>query len=174
MCDTFFKSAEQSTTSKMSERKVLNVSICRYYIREIIAFVISKHWFSVNTGNAFQCQKMLYTNHEEEEPPLLHIKQPNPGTSTIKPLPRTTSTIKPLPRTTSTIKPLPRTIAEDIKWKEHINNTCKKASSTFGFLRRNLQHCPRGYRVVSPRLPVCLWSIRPGKWVDSPHLIAIL
>jgi hypothetical protein len=54
-------------------------------------------------------------------------------------------------------------IAEDLKWKEHINNTCKKASSTFGFLRRNLQHCPRGYRVVSHRLPVRLWSICPGK-----------
>jgi hypothetical protein len=37
-------------------------------------------------------------------------------------------------------------IAEDLKWKEHINNTCKKASSTFGFIRRNLQHCPRGCR----------------------------
>jgi hypothetical protein len=34
-------------------------------------------------------------------------------------------------------------IAEDLKWKEHINNTCKKASSTLGFLRRNLQHYPR-------------------------------
>jgi hypothetical protein len=34
-------------------------------------------------------------------------------------------------------------IAEDLKWKEHINNTCKQASSTLGFLRRNLQHCPR-------------------------------
>jgi hypothetical protein len=37
-------------------------------------------------------------------------------------------------------------IAEDLKWKEHINNTRKKASSTFGFLRRNLQHCPRECR----------------------------
>jgi hypothetical protein len=37
-------------------------------------------------------------------------------------------------------------IAEDLKWKEHINNTCKKASSTFGFLRRNLQHGPRECR----------------------------
>jgi hypothetical protein len=27
-----------------------------------------------------------------------------------------------------------------------INNTCKKASSTLGFLRRNLQHCPRECR----------------------------
>jgi hypothetical protein len=37
-------------------------------------------------------------------------------------------------------------IVEDLKWKEHINNTCKKASSTLGFLRRNLQHCPRECR----------------------------
>ena len=37
-------------------------------------------------------------------------------------------------------------IAEDFKWKEHINNTCKQASSTLGFLRRNLQHCPRECR----------------------------
>jgi hypothetical protein len=37
-------------------------------------------------------------------------------------------------------------IAEDLKWKEHIHNTCRKASSTLGFLRRNLQHCPRECR----------------------------
>ena len=37
-------------------------------------------------------------------------------------------------------------IVEDFKWKEHINNTCKKASSTLGFLGRNLQHCPRECR----------------------------
>jgi hypothetical protein len=37
-------------------------------------------------------------------------------------------------------------IAEDLKWKEHIHNTFRKASSTIGFLRRNLQHCPREYR----------------------------
>ncbi|XP_071166247.1 uncharacterized protein [Mytilus edulis] len=33
-------------------------------------------------------------------------------------------------------------IQEDLKWKEQITNTCNKASSTLGFLRRNLQHCP--------------------------------
>ena len=50
----------------------------------------------IRLGNAFQCQKVLYLNkHEEEEPPLLHIKQPNPGTSTIKPLPRTTNSRRP-------------------------------------------------------------------------------
>ena len=37
-------------------------------------------------------------------------------------------------------------ISEDLKWKEHINNVTKKANSTLGFLRRNLQHCPRECR----------------------------
>ena len=37
-------------------------------------------------------------------------------------------------------------IQEDLKWKEHINNVTKKASSTLGFLRRNLQHWPRECR----------------------------
>ena len=37
-------------------------------------------------------------------------------------------------------------IAEDLKWKENINNISKKANSTLGFLRRNLQHCPRECR----------------------------
>ena len=37
-------------------------------------------------------------------------------------------------------------IAEDLKWKEHINNTCKRVSSTLGFFGRNLQHCPRECR----------------------------
>ena len=37
-------------------------------------------------------------------------------------------------------------IQEDLKWKEHINNVTEKASSTLGFLRRNLQHCPRECR----------------------------
>jgi hypothetical protein len=45
----------------------------------------------IRLENAFQCQKVLYPKHEEEELPPLHIKQPNLGTSTIKPLPRTTN-----------------------------------------------------------------------------------
>ena len=32
--------------------------------------------------------------------------------------------------------------SEDIKWTEHISKIVKKANSTVGFLRRNLQHCP--------------------------------
>ena len=49
----------------------------------------------IRLGIAFQCQKVVYPKHEEEEPPLLYIKQPNPGTSTIKPLPRTTNSRRP-------------------------------------------------------------------------------
>jgi len=37
-------------------------------------------------------------------------------------------------------------IQEDLKWKEQITNVCNKASSTLGFLRRNLQHCPKDCR----------------------------
>ena len=38
------------------------------------------------------------------------------------------------------------TISDNLKWKTHINNICKKANSTLGFLRRNLRHCPKTCR----------------------------
>ena len=34
------------------------------------------------------------------------------------------------------------TISDDLKWTTHINNVCKSASCTLGFIRRNLRHCP--------------------------------
>lgn len=34
-------------------------------------------------------------------------------------------------------------ISSDLKWGNHINNICKKANSTLGFIRRNLRHCPK-------------------------------
>ena len=34
------------------------------------------------------------------------------------------------------------TISSDLKWGTHIDNICKRASSTLGFIRRNLHHCP--------------------------------
>ena len=37
-------------------------------------------------------------------------------------------------------------ISEDLKWNAHINIICGKASSTLGFLRRNLRHCSRSCR----------------------------
>ena len=55
-------------------------------------------------------------------------------------------------------------IAEDFKWKEHINNTCKKASSTLGFLRRNLQHC-RDQRMQKNCI-YCSRKINYGIWIS--------
>jgi hypothetical protein len=37
-------------------------------------------------------------------------------------------------------------ISNDLKWTNHINNICKKASSTVGFIRRNLKHSPANCR----------------------------
>ena len=34
-------------------------------------------------------------------------------------------------------------LSHDLSWKNHINQTTKKASSTVGFLRRNLRNCPQ-------------------------------
>ena len=38
------------------------------------------------------------------------------------------------------------TFSDDLKWKTHINNICKKANSSLGFLRRNLYNCPKSCR----------------------------
>ena len=37
-------------------------------------------------------------------------------------------------------------ISNDLKWGNHINNTCRKANSTLGFIRRNLHHSPKPTR----------------------------
>ena len=34
------------------------------------------------------------------------------------------------------------TIQKDLNWRPHVNNICKKANSTHGFLQRNLGKCP--------------------------------
>ena len=40
-------------------------------------------------------------------------------------------------------------IANDLSWTIHINNICKKANTTLGFLRRNVQHCPKEIRLTA-------------------------
>ena len=37
-------------------------------------------------------------------------------------------------------------ISADLKWTTHISDICKRAGSTFGFLRRNLRNCPQECR----------------------------
>ena len=39
--------------------------------------------------------------------------------------------------------------SEDLKWSTHISKVTKKASSTIGFLRRNLSHCPTACRRIA-------------------------
>ncbi len=38
------------------------------------------------------------------------------------------------------------TLSKDLKWSIHIDKICKRASSTLGILRRNMQHCPLSTR----------------------------
>ena len=37
-------------------------------------------------------------------------------------------------------------ISSDLKWSNHVNSVCEKASSTLGFIKRNLKHCPETTR----------------------------
>ena len=37
-------------------------------------------------------------------------------------------------------------LSNDLKWSIHINNVCKKANATLGFLRRNLRNVPENCR----------------------------
>jgi len=53
-------------------------------------------------------------------------------------------------------------ISNDLKWNTHINNVCKKASSTLGFVRRNVQHCPAQTRRVA-----YLALVRSIAWIRS-------
>ena len=41
------------------------------------------------------------------------------------------------------------TISNDLSWSTHIDNVCRKASCSLGFLRRNLSHCPMSTRKLS-------------------------
>jgi hypothetical protein len=71
------------TVSKALEKSRIPMSTCFPWSNDCS--------MSCRQGNAFQCQKVLHSKHEEKEPPLLYIKQPNPGTSTIKSLHKTTN-----------------------------------------------------------------------------------
>ena len=60
-------------------------------------------------------------------------------------------------------------LSEDMKWHKHISNVTKKASSTLGFLRRNLRTCP-----IDCRQTAYISLLRPimeyGATVWNPYL----
>ena len=60
-------------------------------------------------------------------------------------------------------------ISNDLKWSTHINKITKKASSTIGFLRRNLKKCP-----TTSKLNAYISMVRPvleyGSVIWDPYL----
>ena len=48
--------------------------------------------------------------------------------------------------TVTSIPYLGVTISDDLKWNQHVGSITKKASSTLGFMRRNLRSCPKECR----------------------------
>ena len=65
------------------------------------------------------------------------------------------------------------TFAEDLKWKTHIDNICKRANSNLGFLRQNLNHFPEPCRtkcVSCPRaLQTRIWMCHLGSISQGRH-----
>jgi len=67
------------------------------------------------------------------------------------------------------------TISEDLAWGKHIQNISSKASSTLGFLKRNLSNCPKRLReqayvsLIRTRLEYCsaIWDPHLAKDIAS-------
>ena len=62
-------------------------------------------------------------------------------------------------------------ISNDLKWNKHINNVCKKASSTLGSVRRNIQHCPAQTRRAA-YLALVRSSLEYAASVWDPYTVA--
>ena len=60
-------------------------------------------------------------------------------------------------------------ISKDLKWATHIEKICKKASSTLGFIQRNLRHCPTHCR-KSAYIALVRSTLEYGSVVWDPHL----
>ena len=60
-------------------------------------------------------------------------------------------------------------ISKDLKWANHIEKVSKKASSTLGFIQRNLRHCPSHCR-RSAYIALVRSTLEYGSVVWDPHL----
>ena len=60
------------------------------------------------------------------------------------------------------------TIQSNLNWKPHVNNICKKANSTLGFLRRNLRKCSNNIKEQAYRTYVRL-TLEYASTVWDPH-----
>jgi len=68
------------------------------------------------------------TTHRSTKPKKLHLLTGEPPTRTSKQ--------KPMPY-------LGLLISDNLKWSSHINKITNRATSTLGFLRRNLKQCSK-------------------------------
>ena len=60
-------------------------------------------------------------------------------------------------------------ISNDLKWNIHINNVCKKANATLGFLRRNLRNVPENCRKTA-YISLLRSTMEYGATIWNPYL----
>ena len=60
--------------------------------------------------------------------------------------------------------------SKDLTWTAHITNTVKKASSTLGFLRRNLSRCPQECRKTA-YIALVRSTLEYGSMIWDPYLV---
>ena len=60
------------------------------------------------------------------------------------------------------------TLSDDLTWETHINNICKKANSTLGFLKRNLRNCAQDCRKLA-YISLVRSSLEYGSIVWDPY-----
>ena len=60
-------------------------------------------------------------------------------------------------------------ISKDLKWASHIEKTAKKASSTLGFVKRNLKRCPLQCRRTA-YIALVRSTLEYGSTIWDPHL----
>jgi hypothetical protein len=60
--------------------------------------------------------------------------------------------------------------SNDLKWTNHINNICKKASSTVEFIRRNLKHSPAKCRRTA-YISLVRSTLEYGAIIWDPYLV---
>ena len=59
-------------------------------------------------------------------------------------------------------------ISKDLKWATHIEKTTKKASSTLGFIQRNLRRCPQNCRKTA-YIALVRSTLEYGSIIWDPH-----
>ena len=60
-------------------------------------------------------------------------------------------------------------LSKDLKWSTHIDTTCKKASSTLGFIQRNLKKCPKVCKMTA-YISLVRSTLEYGATIWDPYL----